>query len=184
MANIKAPSKLNKGEALAELAELEKEVEFDTEYTEDSSLKTLRGLVKEGREALAASDEDEETPPAPDDGEEDEKEENYDLPEGEVAEAPKKMLPLVKKARKMVRPDGLFHVIVGDGEFFMMGERGQQCSPVLKLGKETEKQKRKMITDVQRHNMKSSQTRDLIRERQMAAKKSGREYDVRVEIAI
>ena len=54
---VKAPSKLNKGEALKELEVLSQEVEFGEEYTEDTPLKDLRAAVAEGRKALKEAEE-------------------------------------------------------------------------------------------------------------------------------
>lgn len=58
MAELKAISKLNKADCLAELEELSKTVEYEEgEFDENTPVAELRKLVKEGREADNADDE-------------------------------------------------------------------------------------------------------------------------------
>lgn len=80
MAKEKDVAKLSKEDALAELEVLAEKVEFDEEYSEKTSLKDLRRLVKEGRAALAeAEDEDEESLGGDDDSEEEDADEDDDV---------------------------------------------------------------------------------------------------------
>lgn len=69
----KPVSKLTKDEALKELEVLGEEIDFEEEYNENTPVKDLRELVKQGRELLAEDDEDTSEIKADSESEEEEK---------------------------------------------------------------------------------------------------------------